>query len=91
MHSTNSSRCCLLVRATTIGLILCLLSTSTPAAPQEIVALAKESSTSFAFWFRASGLPKLIQGQGNAKQQEKQRDRDAKGFAALGQQPPFEF
>jgi hypothetical protein len=78
MHSTNLSRCCVSVRATTIGLILCLLSTSTPAAPQAIVALAKESSTSFAFWFRASRLPKLIQGQGKAKQQEKQSDRDAK-------------
>ena len=66
MHSTNSARCYVSVRATTIGLILCLLSTSTPAAPQAIVALAKESRISFAFWFRASGLPKLIQGQGNA-------------------------
>jgi len=78
MHSTNSARCCVTVRATTIGLILCLLSTSTPAAPQTIVALAKESRISFAFWFRASGLAKLIQGQGNANGQEKQSDRDAK-------------
>src|SRR5258707_116086 len=61
-------------------LILCLLSSSTPAAPQTLVALTRESSISFAFWFRASGLGKLIQGRGtsNARKQEKQTDRNAK-------------
>lgn len=80
MRSAKSSCWSGLGRTTTIALILCLLSTSTPAAPQTIVALAKESSISFAFWFRASGLGKLIQGRGtsNARKQEKQEDRNAK-------------
>src|SRR5713226_444033 len=61
-------------------LMLTLLCSSTPAAPQTIVSVAKESSVSFLFWFRASGLAKLLQGQGigNARGQEKQADRDAK-------------
>src|ERR1700694_4381895 len=80
MLSTNSSFWSGLGRAATIALILCLLSTSTPAAPQTIVATVKESTISFAFWYRASALAKLIQGRGvgNAKGQEKQADRDAK-------------
>src|SRR5712692_7150007 len=61
-------------------LMLTLLCSSTPAAPQTIVSVAKESSVSFLFWSRASGLAKLLQGQGigNARGQEKQADRDAK-------------
>src|SRR5438128_10007103 len=61
-------------------LILCLLSSSTPAAPQIIVSVTKESSVSFAFWFRASGLGKLIQDRGTSKasKQEKQADRNAR-------------
>jgi RHS repeat-associated protein len=80
MRSRKSSCWSGLGRATTIALIFCLLSTSTPAAPQMIAALAKESSVSFAFWFRARGLSKLIQGSGttNASRQEKQADRNAK-------------
>ena len=68
------------VRAISVGLTLSLMIASTPAAPQTIVALAKESSVSFLFWFHASGLAKLIQGRGigKAKGQEKQADRDAK-------------
>lgn len=63
-----------------VFLVICLLSVSTPAAPQTIVAVMKESSTSFAFWYNSSGLAKVIQnrGQGNARGQEKQADRDAK-------------
>ena len=61
-----------------IALILSLLATSTPAAPQTIVAFAKETSISFSFWFHASGWRKvavrLIQGRdSNGKVQEKQR------------------
>ena len=80
MRPTNSSCWSGLTRATVIALILCLLSTSTPAAPQTIAALAKESSISFAFWFRASGVAKLLQGRGagSAGKQEKQADRNAK-------------
>lgn len=80
MSSTNPSGCSCLSRAVTMALVLCLLSSATPAAPEAIVAVARESSVSFAFWFHASGLAKLIQGQGigNARAQEKQADRDAK-------------
>ena len=68
------------VRAISIGLTLSLITASTPAAPQTIVGVAKESSVSFLFWFHASGLANMIQGQavGNATRQEKQADRDAK-------------
>jgi len=68
------------VRAISIGLSLSLMIASTPAAPQTIVAVAKESSVSFLFWFRASGLAKTLQLQGapSASLQEKQADRDAK-------------
>jgi RHS repeat-associated protein len=67
-------------RVVSIALVLCLLSSSTPAATQTIVAVAKESSVSFAFWFNSSGLAKLVQGRGvgNARRQEKQAERDAK-------------
>ena len=67
-------------RVVSVALVLCLLSSSTPAAAQTIIAVAKESSTSFAFWFNSSGLAKLVQGRGlgNAKRQEKQAERDAK-------------
>lgn len=63
-----------------VFLVICLLSVSTPAAPQTIVAVAKDASISLAFWYHSSGLAKLIQGQGigNVKRQEKQSDRDAK-------------
>jgi hypothetical protein len=66
-----------------IVLILSLFATSTPAAPQTVVALAKESGISFAFWFHASGWRKmaarLIEGHNaNGRGQEKQRHRDDK-------------
>ncbi len=80
MSSANQYARTLVMRVVTITLAICLLSSSTPAAPQTIVFVAKESVTSFAFWYQASGLWKLVQGQGigNAKGQEKQADRDAK-------------
>jgi RHS repeat-associated protein len=80
MRSAYSSFRRGLGRAANIALILCLLTTSTPAAPQTIIAVTKESSISFAFWFRASGLGKLIQLRGTSKasKQEKQADRNAK-------------
>jgi YD repeat-containing protein len=53
------------------------LSSSTPAAPQTIIAAANDCSISFAFWFRASGLGKMMQGRGpNPGAQEKQQDRN---------------
>jgi len=61
-----------------VGLVLCLLSTSTPAAPQTIVTVSTETATSLAFWYQASGFSKLFQGNGNAKGQEKQADRDGR-------------
>lgn len=68
------------VRAISIGLTLSLMIASTPAAPQTIVAVAKESSVSFLFWLHSSGLAKLTQDRdgGEAKEQEKQADRDVK-------------
>ncbi|MFY9574579.1 MAG: hypothetical protein WAV20_24530, partial [Blastocatellia bacterium] len=70
-----------IARAISVAVILSLVASSTPAAaPATVFALSKESSVSLAFWFHASGLAKLIQGQGagNANPQEKQSDRDAK-------------
>src|SRR5260370_1218352 len=80
MPSVNSSFRSWINRGLTIALVLCLLTSSTPAAPETIVALARESSVSFAFWYQASGLAKFIQGRGvgSARAQEKQADRDAK-------------
>ncbi len=69
------------LRATaSVGLILCLLCSSTPAAPQTIVALAKESSVSFLFWYHSRGFSKLIQGQGSGdvRKQETQAERNAR-------------
>jgi YD repeat-containing protein len=61
-------------------LMLCLLSTSTPAAPQTIIALANQANTSFAFWYKSGGLDKLFQSQHgpSPRAAEKQTDRDAK-------------
>lgn len=70
-----------IARTISVLVMISLLSSSTPAAaPATIVALAKESSVSLAFWFHTSGLAKLLQGHsaGNANLQEKQSDRDAK-------------
>ena len=80
MSSTNPSSWPWLSRVATIALVLCSLSSSTPAAPQTIVTVANESITSFSFWYHANGLAKLIQGLGlgNAPGQEKQSDRDVK-------------
>src|SRR5947209_1318318 len=51
-------------RALSLALIFSLLTTSTPAAPQTIVALGKESKVSFAFWLQSSGLSNLLQNRG---------------------------
>jgi RHS repeat-associated protein len=61
-------------------LIISLLLSSAPAAPQTIKALASEATISFVFWYHRSGAAKLIQGQGygTAKEQEKQAERDAR-------------
>ena len=65
-------------RAICIGLILSLLTVSTPAAPQTIVATAQEWRLSFGFWFRSSSLPKLIQGGNRNRTQETQTQREEK-------------
>src|SRR5436853_6709944 len=80
MFSDKSYSCSWIARGLSTALVLCLLCSSTPAAPQTIVALAKESSVSFLFWYHSNGIHKLIQGQGpgNGHGQEKQSDRDAK-------------
>jgi RHS repeat-associated protein len=74
---------CHLRKSVCIALILSLLATSTPAAPQTIVRFAEETSVDLAFWLHSSGWRKaaaeLLQGQNsNGKGQEKQRDRDAR-------------
>ena len=69
-------------RSVCIALTVSLLATSTPAAPQTVVGLVKETSVSLAFWFRAGGLKsvtQLLPGQGsNGKKQQRQLDRDAR-------------
>jgi RHS repeat-associated protein len=68
-----------LCRIISIVLTLALFTSSTPAAPQIVVTLAKETSVSFLFWYNANGLAKLLQGQGVGHiKQEKQKDRDAR-------------
>lgn len=78
MQSTNSTVRYRSSRLAAIALVLCLLTTSTPAAPATIVALATESTTSFGFWFRASGWGNLLQGRQPKVPKESQRDRNAK-------------
>ena len=64
--------------AISFALIVSLLASSTPAAPQIIVDAAQEASVSFAFWYRTGGLTKLLQGNSEPKRQEKQSTRNAK-------------
>ncbi|HJP91182.1 MAG TPA: hypothetical protein VJ875_04450, partial [Pyrinomonadaceae bacterium] len=61
-------------------LVICLLSSSTPAAPQVITAVAHETNIAAVIWYHRSGLQKLLQGQsfGGAKEQERQTDREAR-------------
>src|SRR6185369_11630322 len=69
----------MLGRIISIVLTLALFTSSTPAAPQTIVTLAKETSVTFLFWYNANGLAKFLQGQGVGPiKQEKQKDRDAR-------------
>jgi RHS repeat-associated protein len=57
-----------------------MLANSTPAAPQTIVFVAKETSISAMFWYQNSSLAKLFQRWDvpRAKEQEKQTERDAR-------------
>ncbi len=65
-------------------LLLSLLGSSTPAAPQTIVGVGKELPVSLVFWFHSSGwaarLRRVVQGQSApaSKPQETQADRDAR-------------
>ena len=72
----NGPSSSLSVRSFSVALTVCLLTTSTPAAPQTVVAVANESALSFYLWFNNSGLRKLIQGRpiAGAKKQEKQSE-----------------
>src|SRR2546423_737278 len=65
-------------RLLSLALLTSILVSSTPAAPRTIVMMANESATTFAFWFHSSGFAKLTQGNGKAKGQEKQAERDAR-------------
>jgi RHS repeat-associated protein len=73
-------RLALLTRVFSIVLSICLLSSSTPAAPKTILAIAEQQRTSWAFWYYSTGLSKLVQGRGapTPQSQERQADRDAK-------------
>jgi RHS repeat-associated protein len=79
-QSNAGSAAGILRRFVSLLLTLSLLSSATVAAPQTIMFVVQESKVSFAFWFNASGLPKVIQGRGigNPRGQEKQVDREAK-------------
>jgi RHS repeat-associated protein len=65
-------------------LLVSLLSTSTPAAPQTITGLVSDLSASLKFWFHQSGwdasLKETFSGQKkpDVKPEEKQKDRDAR-------------
>jgi RHS repeat-associated protein len=73
-----------LSRALCLWLMITLLATSTPAAPQVAVGLASELNVSFAFWLRSSDVVTKIkralflQNRSSDKRQEKQKDRDAR-------------
>src|SRR5258708_36574480 len=47
---------CIASRAASVALVLCLLVSSTPAAPQTIAAFATEAQVSFTLWLHSSGL-----------------------------------
>src|SRR5437879_3475562 len=73
-----------ITRALSIFLTITLLCSSTPAAPQTIVGVAKEWRVDFAFWLRgdnvAAKLYQTLTGQTppQVNPQERQQDRDAK-------------
>ncbi|HEV2827108.1 MAG TPA: RHS repeat-associated core domain-containing protein [Pyrinomonadaceae bacterium] len=70
-------------RTLSLILICSMLATSTPAAPQTIVSVARECHSTLAFWLRANDLPaslaRVFSGQNKkARPQEKQEERDAR-------------
>src|SRR5918912_674596 len=73
-----------LSRALCLALIFSLLSTTLPNAPQTIIGLVSDISTSLNFWFHQSGwdasLRRAFSGQEgpDLKSQERQGDRDAR-------------
>jgi RHS repeat-associated protein len=69
-------------RIVSVVLLISLLATGTPAAPQMIVGVAQDLQFSFGFWLRANRFPNLLKaltGQTNSLiPQEKQVGRDAR-------------
>lgn len=67
-------------RVISISLIICLLSSSTPAAPTTIVSVTKQWSADLTFWYKTAGLDLLAQvfRPKEAKRQEAQHERDAR-------------
>jgi RHS repeat-associated protein len=61
-------------------LIVSLLVNSMPTAPESVLAIAKEATISFGFWYHTSGARKLIQDRnfGQAQEQEGQAERDSR-------------
>src|SRR6201991_339867 len=79
-HNSKSNQIRTLARRLlVVALTLCMLSSSTPAAPQTIVSVTSETAIDLGFWFHNSGLAKWLQGEGSGsrKKQQKQADRDA--------------
>lgn len=82
----RSKGCCnlRLRQVLSVTLLLCLLTTTTPAAPKAVVEAGKEWKVSLVFWFYSSGFAttfaKLasLQSRPEITVQERQRDRDAK-------------
>src|SRR5262245_35954079 len=66
-----------ITRVFSIAVVVCLLSSSTPAAAQTIIASAHESYLSFVFWYNASGPKKVLQREISTTVQQTQTDRDA--------------
>lgn len=67
-------------RSVSLALLISLLSSSTVAAPQTLVGIAKETRAGVAFWFRVNDIANLLQGNRNRPEhkQEKQEDREAR-------------
>ncbi|HJP95465.1 MAG TPA: hypothetical protein VJ875_26190, partial [Pyrinomonadaceae bacterium] len=63
-----------------LALIVSVLLSSMPMAPQVIKAVAHETNIAAVIWYHRSGLQKLLQGQnfGGGKEQERQTEREAR-------------
>jgi RHS repeat-associated protein len=67
-------------QVTSVLLVICLLSNTTPAAERTMITMFETSRVDLSFWYNSSRLASWLQGIGSGKAnvQEKQRDRDEK-------------